>query len=162
MTTFRTADLCDRFAGTQNIQISEPIFKPYGRVPSFSGPISTLKVFEDDVLLRDTLAQKAEGRILAIDGGGSHRCALIDANAARLAAANGWAGLIVYGCVRDSLALGDIPIGIRALHTHPHCPHHRGGGERDSVVTFSGVNYKTGHFVYADEDGIVVSETNLV
>ena len=161
--SFRTSELCDRFAAREHhLQIAEPIFKPYGQVAAFSGPITTLKVFEDDVLLRATLAQASPGRILVIDGGGSHRCALVGAEAARSAVANGWAGIVVYGCVRDSAVLDTLPIGIRALHTHPAPSHRRGAGERDTLISFSGVNFKTGHFLYADEDGLLVSENELI
>lgn len=159
---FRTAELCDRFAAHHHLQIAEPIFKSYGQTAAFSGPITTLKVFEDDVLLRETLAQPAPGRILVIDGGGSHRCALVGAEAAREADAHGWAGLIVYGCVRDSVALDALPLGIRALHTHPAPSHRRGGGEKDTLITFAGVNFKSGFYLYTDEDGLLVAETELV
>jgi regulator of ribonuclease activity A len=160
--TFRTSELCDRFAEIHHLQIGEPIFRPYGQTSAFCGPITTLKVFEDDVVLRQTIEEKVDGRILVIDGGGSHRCALVGGETARIAASNGWAGLIVYGCIRDSVALNALPIGIRALHTHPLPSHHRGGGERDIHITFSGVNFKTDHFLYADEDGIVVTDADLL
>jgi regulator of ribonuclease activity A len=160
--SFRTSDLCDRFAD-RHLQIAEPIFKPYGQSAGFSGPVKTLKVFEDDVLLQKALAEPGAGRVLVIDGGGSHRCALVGADAARDAVANGWAGLIVYGCVRDSAVLNTLPIGIRAMHTHPAPSHHRrGAGEQDTLISFSGVNFKTGYFLYADEDGIIVADSELV
>lgn len=98
---------------------------------------------------------------MVVDGGGSHRCALMGSDLARLAADNQWAGIIIYGCIRDSVALGDLPIGIRALHTHPLKSHKRGTGDRDVLITFAGVNFRTGHNLYADEDGIVVCESPL-
>lgn len=159
--SFKTADLCDHYAATHRLQISEPMFKSFGCRPAFSGRIATLKVFEDNVLIRQTLDGPAGGRVLVIDGGGSHRCALFGGNISRLACERGWAGIIVYGCVRDSVELNELPIGIRALHTHPLTSHKRGGGERDTLITFAGVNFRTGHFLYADEDGIVVSDSEL-
>jgi len=120
-----------------------------------------VKVFEDNVLLRTILEEKVEDRILVVDGGGSHRCALLGDSLARLACGNGWQGLIVYGCIRDSVEIAQLPIGICALHTHPLKSHKRGGGDRDSLITFAGVNFKTGYYAYADEDGIVVAEDKL-
>lgn len=160
--SFKTADLCDRYAATHRLQISEPMFKAFGRSPSFSGRITTLKVFEDNVLIRKTLDEPADGRVLVIDGGGSHRCALFGGNISRLACERGWAGIIVYGCVRDSVELNELAIGIRALHTHPLTSHKRGSGERDVLISFAGVNFRTDHFLYADEDGIVVADSELI
>jgi regulator of ribonuclease activity A len=98
---------------------------------------------------------------LVIDGGGSHRCALLGSNLARLAIDNGWQGIVIYGCLRDSAIIDQLPIGIRALHTHPLKSHKRGLGDRDMLVTFAGVNFKKDHFLYADTDGIIVSDTML-
>ena len=160
--SFKTADLCDRYAATHRLQTSEPIFRSFGRSASFSGRITTLKVFEDNVLIRRTLDESGAGRVLVIDGGGSHRCALFGGNISRLASERGWNGIIVYGCVRDSVELNGLPIGIRALHTHPLTSHKRGTGERDTLITFAGVNFRTDHYVYVDEDGIVVADCELV
>ncbi|QSA98683.1 ribonuclease E activity regulator RraA [Methylococcus sp. EFPC2] len=160
--TFRTADLCDQFSETSRLQIADPLFKAFGSAGSFSGKIVTLKVFEDNVLLRTVLEGRGDGRILVVDGGGSHRCALMGSNLARLATQNGWQGIILYGCIRDSVEIGAIPIGIRALHTHPLRSHKRGAGERDILITFAGVNFRSGHYLYADEDGLIVSEIPLL
>lgn len=160
--TFKTPDLCDRFADTHHLQIAEPIFRPFGGKASFSGRVTTLKVFEDNVLIRKTLEEKTEDGVLVIDGGGSHRCALLGGNLAKLAFVNGWQGIIVYGCVRDSLEIDALPIGVRALHTHPLQSHQRGTGERDILITLAGVNFRTGYYVYVDEDGVVVSNDKLV
>jgi len=159
--TFKTPDLCDQFYESRHLQIAEPIFRSFGGNSAFSGYVTTLKVFEDNVLLRSILEEKVEDRVLVVDGGGSHRCALLGSNLARLASENGWQGLIVYGCIRDSVEIAQMPIGIRALHTHPLKSHKRGGGDRDSLITVAGVNFKTGYYVYADEDGIVVAEDKL-
>jgi regulator of ribonuclease activity A len=158
---FTTADLCDVHSEEEHFQIAEPMFKSYGANPAFCGRITTLKVFEDNVLVRQTLEEKVENRVLVIDGGGSHRCALLGSNLARLAIDNGWQGIIIYGCLRDSALIDQLPIGIRALHTHPLKSHKRGFGDRDMLVTFAGVNFKKDHFLYADTDGIIVSDTML-
>ncbi|MEN9680328.1 MAG: hypothetical protein RLZZ627_221 [Pseudomonadota bacterium] len=159
--SFRTADLCDEYEGKQPLQIAEPILRVFGGHSVFKGTISTVKVFEDNVLIRSALEEEGKNRVLVVDGGGSHRCALIGSDLARLAADNHWAGIIVYGCIRDSVALEKLPIGIRALHTHPLKSHKRGTGDRDVLITFAGINFKTGHNLYADEDGIVVCESPL-
>ena len=159
--TFTTADLCDAHSDKEHVQIAEPIFRRYGDHAAFSGQITTLKVFEDNALVRSTLEEKAENRVLVIDGGGSHRCAVVGDNLARLALGNGWQGIIVYGCIRDSAIINTLPIGIRALHTHPLKSFKHGHGERDITVTFAGIQFKKDHFLYADEDGIIVSEAEL-
>lgn len=159
--TFTTADLCDAYADQKHFQIAEPLFTAFGAEPAFSGQITTLKVFEDNVLVRKTLQEKADNRVLVIDGGGSHRCALLGADLAQLACDNGWRGIVVYGCIRDSVEINQLPIGIRALHTHPLKSHKRGLGERDLLVTFAGVNFKKDHYLYADEDGMIVSDSML-
>lgn len=159
--TFTTADLCDRFNGTESLQIADPIFKILGAAPAFCGQITTLKVFEDNGLVQSILETKVCGRVLVIDGGGSHRCSLIDRSHAQLACDNGWQGIVVYGCIRHSAIIDTIPVGIRALHAHPLKSASRGHGECDTVVTFAGVQFKKDHFLYADSDGIIVSETEL-
>jgi regulator of ribonuclease activity A len=159
--TFKTPDLCDQYADTHHLQIAEPMFRQFGGRSSFSGRVATLKVFEDNVLIRQALEQRVEDGVLVIDGGGSHRCALMGGNLAKLACDNGWQGIIVYGCIRDSVEVNALPIGIRALHTHPLKSHKRGTGDRDKLISFAGVNFRTGYYVYADEDGIVVSDDKL-
>ena len=160
--SFKTADLCDRYAHHQRLQIAEPLFLRFGGKGSFSGSVTTLKVFEDNVLIRQTLEERVENGVLVVDGGGSRRCALLGGNLAKLACEHGWQGIIVYGCIRDSVEIDRLPIGIRALHTHPLKSHKRGSGDRDSLISFAGVNFKTGYYVYADEDGIVVTDQKLL
>lgn len=160
--SIKTADLCDRYAHTEHFQIAEPVFRSYGNCPAFSGAITTLKVFEDDAPLRQALAQSVDGRVLVVDGGASHRCALLDDGMARLAQDNGWQGIIVYGCIRGSAAINRLNLGVRALHPHPLKSHKPGHGSKDILVTFAGVNFRTDHYVYADEDGIIVSAEKLL
>ncbi len=159
---FKTADLCDEYSDSTHFQIAEPIFRAYGGKPAFSGRITTLKIFEDNTLVRELLEQKVSNRVLVIDGGGSHRCALLGDNLAKLAVENGWEGVIVYGCIRDSGDIARMPLGVRALHTHPLKSRKRGGGEKDILVTFAGVNFKSDHSIYVDEDGIIVSTDTLI
>ncbi|SMF94511.1 regulator of ribonuclease activity A [Methylomagnum ishizawai] len=159
---FKTSDLCDQFAESKRLQIAEPLLRSFGGHTAFSGRITTLKVFEDPVKIREILGEKSEGGVLVVDGGGSHRCALLGADLAKLACDHGWEGIIVYGCIRDSVEIGRLPLGVRALHTHPLRSHKRGTGERDILITFAGVNFRTGHYLYADEDGIVVADDPLV
>ncbi len=160
--TLKTADLCDEFSNQPHFQIAEPIFKVYGGNAAFSGQITTLKIFEDNTLVRELLETTVSNRVLVVDGGGSHRCALLGDNLAELAVNNGWKGVIVYGCIRDSADIGQMPIGVRALHTHPLKSRKRGVGEKEILVTFAGVNFRTDHYIYADEDGIIVSDQSLV
>jgi regulator of ribonuclease activity A len=159
--TFTTAKLCDTYSGVQTLQIAEALFQAYGANSTFSGVITTLKTFEDNVLVRAVVEEKVQNRVLVIDGGGSHRCALINNELATLAVNNGWQGIIVYGCIRDSELIAKLPIGLRALHTHPLQSHKKDHGDRDLLVSFAGVNFKKDNYLYADMDGIIVSETML-
>jgi len=159
--TFTTAKLCDTYSGVQTLQIAEALFQAYGANSKFSGVITTLKTFEDNVLVRAVLEEKVQNRVLVIDGGGSHRCALINNELATLAVNNGWQGIIVYGCIRDSEMIAKLPIGLRALHTHPLQSHKKDHGDRNLLVSFAGVNFKKDNYLYADMDGIIVSETML-
>jgi len=160
--TFTTAQLCDAYADKNLLQIADASLKAYGGKLAFAGQITTLKVFEDQVPIAQALAEKVSNRVLVVDGGGSHRAALIDRHLADSAITNGWQGLVIYGCLRDSVAINQLPIGIRALHTQPLQAHHKGLGDRDLVVTFAGVNFKKDHFLYADADGIIVSTVQLI
>lgn len=159
--TFSTADLCDRFADRENFQIAEPLFRQFGGNRSFCGQITTLKVFEDNSLVRSVLEEKVSDRVLVIDGGGSRRCALLGDTLAQLALENGWQGIIVYGCIRGSEVIEQLPLGVMALSTHPLRSRKHDHGERDVMITFAGVNFKKNHYLYADSDGIIVSETKL-
>lgn len=159
--SFSTAALCDAHSQDAYFQIVEAVFLAYGKNTDFSGQITTLKTFEDCVLINAVLEEAVQNRVLVIDGGGSHRCALIDYELASKAVDNGWQGIVVYGCVRDSAKLATLPIGIRALHTHPLSSHKKNQSDRDLVLTFAGVNFKKDHFLYADSDGIIVSATML-
>jgi len=159
--SFTTAALCDSYSDQDHFQIAESLFMSFGGNAAFSGQISTLKTFEDNVLIKEVLNEKVQNRVLVIDGGGSHRCALIDASLAALAIDNGWQGIVVYGCIRNTETINHMPIGIRALHAHPLKSHKKDHGDRDQLVSFAGVNFKKDHYLYADNDGIIVSATIL-
>ncbi len=156
---FTTADLCDEFPDA--VRIADPVFSDYGGIRKFGGPIETLRVFEDNSLVSDTLGTQGQGRVLVIDGGGSLRTALVGGRLAGLAHANGWAGLLVNGSVRDSVEIRQIQLGVRALSTSPLRSQKLGRGDRGGKVTFAGVIFSPTDYLYADEDGIVVSDRRL-
>jgi len=158
---FATAELCDRLAGSGHLQIAEPLFRHFGGKQRFAGRISTLKVFEDNALLRSVLQEQGQGRVLVIDGGGSRRCALMGDTLTALAVEQGWEGILVYGCVRGVEAMQQLLIGVMALNTHPLSSRKHGQGERDVMITFAGVNFKKDQFLYADQDGIVVADAKI-
>lgn len=159
MTTIKTADLYDAYGDA--LQVAAPLFREFGGHESFHGPITTLKVFEDNTLVRAALEQPGDGRVLVVDGGGSLRCALIGDLLAGLAIDNGWAGIVVNGCIRDSREIDGMGIGVKALATHPAKSAKRGEGQRDLAVAFAGVSFAPGGYLYADRDGIVVADRPL-
>jgi regulator of ribonuclease activity A len=161
--TFKTPDLCDEFEAElgKTVRIVAPMFQHYGKRTSFSGQIVTLKIFEDNSLVREAFAEEGQGKVLVIDGGGSLRCALVGDQIAILAEKNAWEGVVVYGCIRDSADINGIDIGVRALNTHPQKSIKKGVGDRDIAVTFGGVTFNPGEYIYADEDGILVSSKLL-
>ena len=154
-----TADLCD--AHPDDARVVDPIFRDFGGLPAFSGPIATVKAHEDNVLVRAALGEPGGGRVLVIDGGGSLRCAMLGSNLAALGATNGWSGILLHGCVRDVDELRAAPIGIKALASHPRKSGKKGEGSRDVAVTFGGVTFRPGEHLYADADGVIVSERAL-
>ena len=161
--TFKTPDLCDAFESElgKTVRVVAPMFQRYGGRTSFSGQIVTLKIFEDNALVREIFGEAGHGKVLVIDGGGSLRCALIGDQLAILAAKNGGAGAIVYGCIRDSGDINGIDLGIRALNTHPQKTLKKGVGDKNIAVTFGGVTFNPGEYLYADEDGVLVSNQPL-
>lgn len=158
--TFKTADLCD--AHGDQVQIAEPVFGDFGGNVAFHGQTSTVRCFEDNSLVRAAFETHGAGRVLVVDGGGSLRCALIGDQLAALAAKNGWAGAIVNGCIRDSADVASVEVGLKALAAHPRRSRKKGQGERDIPVHFADVTFTPGHYVYADEDGVIVSGEPLL
>lgn len=155
-----TADLCDEHA--DQLQIVQPIFRSFGGWPQFGGRIFTVQVFKDNVLVRRQLETAVTDAVLVIDGGRSLECALVGDKLAGLAVQNGWKGIVVNGCIRDAAAMAALPIGIRALNTHPLKSGKRGLGQENLPMTFAGATFRPGEYLYADEDGIVVSPVKLI
>ncbi|CAI9088101.1 OLC1v1022340C2 [Oldenlandia corymbosa var. corymbosa] len=164
MASLATAEVCDTNAAllaSGELRVLQPVFQMYGQCRSFSGPIVTLKVFEDNVLVRETLETKGEGRVLVIDGGGSMRCALVGGNLGQLAQNMGWAGIVVNGCIRDVDEINACDVGVRALASHPQKSYKKGVGEKGVPVHVGGTLIRNGEWLYADSDGIIVSRTEL-
>jgi regulator of ribonuclease activity A len=155
--SYATTDLSDAHP---QAQVCDPVFRDFGGRSAFHGPIQTLKIFEDNALVRATLETPGEGRVL--DGGGSLRCALVGGNLGVLAVRNQWAGIVVNGCVRDLAELGAQALGIKALAAHPR-KSEKGlhSGHLGRVVEFAGVRFAPGAWLYADADGILVAESAL-
>jgi len=154
-----TTDLSDKYPDL--VLIPEPIFGDFGGIDVFSGPIATVKTFEDNTLVRSTLETPGNGRVLVVDGGGSMRCALLGDNLARLAIDNGWTGIVVNGCIRDAAQIGEMNIGVKALATHPRKSLKADYGWTEVPVEFAGVRFTPGHYLYADTDGILVAQQEL-
>ena len=179
-----TADLCDAYGDL--LQYVEPIFRDFGQKTKFGGKICTVKCHEDNSYVKAALAEPGDGRVigilfywnfntckfnllnvcvflkvLVVDGGGSLRRALLGDNVAAAALRNNWSGVIIYGCVRDTVELEKINVGIKALASIPRKTEKKNVGSRDIPVTFAGVTFRPNDYVYADRDGIVVSDKKL-
>jgi regulator of ribonuclease activity A len=153
--TFRpTADLVDNIGA--DVRSCDLQFRQFGGRPEFAGPISTVRCFQDNAMLKAVLAQPGAGGVLVIDGAGSLHTALVGDVIAELARSNGWAGLVVHGAVRDAAALRGIDIGIKALGTNPRKSTKAGAGEHDVEISLGGVTFAPGDIAYSDDDGIVV------
>ena len=164
MTTLLTTDLLDNnevLIQQERLRVIAPMFQRYGGKTSFAGNVVTLKLFEDNSLVRAVLGEPGAGKVLVVDGGGSLRCALLGDQLAELAVKNGWEGIVVYGCIRDSAAINTLPLSVRALNTHPLKTVKKNVGERDIAVTFGGVTIKPGEWLCSDEDGVIVSTQPL-
>ncbi len=157
--TFSTADLHDEHEG--KVQVANVLMQGYGLKTRFSGPISTVRCFEDNSRVRAALEEQGNGRVLVVDGGASIRCALVGDKLAEMGMKNGWAGMVVYGCIRDSAVISQLDIGIKALGTNPRRSVKKGVGERDIPLDFADVTFAPGEWLYADEDGILVSPGEL-
>ena len=120
-----------------------------------------MKCFENNPLVRASLEEKGAGRVLVVDGGGSRRCALLGDNIAAMAVENGWAGIVINGCIRDSLDISRMDLGVKALATFPLKSSKRDPGLRDVAVSFAGVTVNPGDWIYADGDGVLVSKEEL-
>lgn len=162
--SFTTCDLCDAHekADPPVLQVLPPVFHDFGALARFCGPVSTVRSFEDNSRVRDAVESPGEGRVLVVDGGGSVRRALVGGNLAVAAQKNGWAGIVVDGAVRDLAELRAAGVPIKALALMPQRSVKRNEGQRDVPVVVQGVDVRPGDWLYADEDGIVVSPRPLV
>jgi regulator of ribonuclease activity A len=166
-----TCDLCDAHKNDSSdaFRVLPPVFRDYGAALRFSGPVETVKCFEDNSLVKAAVDSPGLvdspdgpiGKVLVVDGGGSLRRALLGGNLGAAAARNGWAGVVVDGCVRDVNELAEFDIGIRALASMPLPTEKRNAGESDVAVQIQGVWVRPGDWLYADEDGMVVASSKL-
>ncbi len=157
-----TSDLCDAHKDDPGLRVLPPVWRHFGARPRFCGPVSTVKCFEDNSLVKAAVDTPGLGRVLVVDGGGSLRRALLGGNLGKAAARNGWAGVLVDGCVRDVLELAGCDIGICALASVPMPTVKRNEGQADVPVQVQGVWVRPGDWLYADEDGVVVAPRSLV
>ena len=159
MTTLpATCDLCDAHKADTSgaFRVLPPVFRDFGARASFAGRVSTVKCFEDNSLVKAAVDSPGLGRVLVVDGGGSLRRALLGGNLGAAAANNGWAGVVIDGCVRDVAELAQCAVVIRALAAMPLPTEKRNEGQRDVAVQVQGVWVRPGDWLCADADGIVV------
>ncbi|MCB1583448.1 MAG: ribonuclease E activity regulator RraA [Marinicella sp.] len=157
---FSTPDLCDAFPNA--IKILDPIFNNYGGNQKFYGQVVTLKCFEDNSKVKQLAAEAGRGRVLVVDGGGSLRRALLGDMIAANAVKNGWAGLVINGCIRDCDEIAELALGVKALNTIPVKTDKRDLGDVDVPVTFAGQTIEPGDWIYGDNNGIIVSKFDLL
>jgi len=160
MNHYLTPDLCDEYPDL--VQVVEPMFNNYGLHESFGGEIVTVKCFEDNSKVKELVDTDGKGKVMVVDGGGSMRHALLGDMLAEKAAKNGWEGLIIYGCIRDVDAIMETELGVQALGTNPLKTDKRGLGDVNVTVKFGGVEFVPGQFVYADNNGVIVSPKALL
>ncbi len=154
-----TCDISDQLH--PHVQYLDPIFKSYGGKTAFSGRIVTIKCFEDNSLVEEALKMNGKGCVLVIDAGESLRCAMLGDKRASDAIKNEWEGIVVNGSIRDSVMINSMTIGIRALGVYPRKSIKKGNGKRNSTVDFSNVKFIPNHYLYADEDGVIVIENKV-
>jgi regulator of ribonuclease activity A len=162
--SFATTDLLDAHeAGIESgrVQVLLPGLIALGQLRTFAGEVVTLKFFEDNSLLAELLKLPGAGRVIVVDAGGSLRCGVFGGNLAAAAAKNGWAGVVIYGCARDADEIDACAVGVRALALNPRRSVKRGEGQRDIAVTFMGSTIRPGNWLYADRDGVIVSDVRL-
>ncbi len=155
-----TADLFDAHEG--QVQVLTAGFRDYGGVIAFSGPISTIKALEDNSRVREAVAEPGEGRVLVIDGGGSICRAMLGDMLAAKAVDNGWSGVLINGCLRDTLVIAGLALGVKALGSTPAKTQKLGQGLRDVPVQFAAVHFRPGQWLYGDADGVLVSDERLI
>ena len=154
-----TTNICDKYF--DKVRIVKPIFRDFGGRSTFFGKVVTLKTYDDNTKVRTTLERDGTGKILVVDGQGSMNCALLGGNLAALASKNNWSGIIINGCVRDRNELKEEKVGVKALASHPKKSNKDDGGEYGVTLSFGDIMIEDGEYLYADEDGIVISTTEL-
>ncbi len=159
MNHYITPDLCDAYP--ESVQVLEPMFSNFGGRDSFGGEIVTIKCFEDNSRVKEQAELNGKGKVLVVDGGGSLRHALLGDMIAEKASKNGWEGLVIYGCIRDVDVLAQTDLGVQALASHPLKSVRRGLGDMNVPVTFAGVTFRPGEFIYADNNGVIISPVAL-
>jgi regulator of ribonuclease activity A len=157
--TYSVPDICDEFL--EEISVLEPLFYNFGGKQRFSGEIITIRCFEDNSVLRDVVRTEGRGKVIVVDGGGSLRRALFGDMLAAKAEENGWQGVVINGCVRDVEILETIDLGVKALNCHPVKTDKRGEGQLNVPVSFAGVNFKPGQYLYTDQNGTVIAPGDL-
>lgn len=157
---FKTTDLYDQYL--ESLQVASPLFRNFGGRRCFGGQIVTLKALEDNSLLKATFETDGRGKVLVVDSAASLRAAMMGDVMASLAASNGWEGAVINGCIRDSVDMATVDLGVKALATTPRKTVKRNRGVMDIPLRFADVVFHPGHWLYADEDGIVISELPLL
>jgi regulator of ribonuclease activity A len=160
MATISTPDLCDEHG--DDIQVADPIFRHYGAHQAFGGEIATIKCFEDNSLVAEAVATEGRGRVLVVDGGGSLRRSLLGDNLAQKAVDNGWAGIVIYGALRDVEEIAPMPLGVMAMASVPRKTEKRGEGQKDIALHFASIHCKLGDYLYADGTGVIVANKKLI
>lgn len=153
MTTF-TSDTYDELG--EKLDSLPFNFENLGRVEHFAGPAETVKVDEDNQLLKELMKQPGEGRVLVVDGGGKITCALMGGNMAKMFKDSGWAGVVIVGAIRDRAELAEIELGVLAMGSNPKRSKKVRTGEVGVTLDFSGVKVVPGAMVYADSDGVLI------
>lgn len=159
MSEFITPDLCDAYP--ELVEVVEPMFSNFGGRSSFGGEIVTVKCFEDNSKVKQLVGTPGKGKVMVVDGGGSMRKALLGDMLAEQAAKNGWEGLVIYGCIRDVDAIMETELGVQAIATVPMKTEKLDIGDINIPVKFGGVTFIPGHFIYADNNGVIVSPQAL-
>ena len=157
--TFKTADLSDE--NEAKVQVVQPGLINFGGNARFSGQIQTIKSFEDNSRIREQVRSDGRGKVLVIDNDASMRCAMLGDMLAAAAIENGWQGVVINGCIRDSVDIAAMPIGVKALSTNPLRSEKKDQGEVNVEVEFLGAIFRPGEFLYSDEDGILLSPVAL-
>eukprot|EP01134_Creolimax_fragrantissima_P000008 CFRG0008T1 len=161
MVSFCNADLIDKYDNDRDIKICDPVFRHYGGKSQFCGPIRTLEAFEDNTKVRTMLESPGDQHVLVVDTKGSTRFAMLGDKLAELAVTNNWAGVLVHGCIRDSAIIKTMPLGVMAMNTCPRKTKKQQRGTTGITLEFAGVKFTPGDYVYADEDGVILTDSPI-